>query len=58
MDDGPGVPPDRRVANGGRGNGLRGMEERVSALGGTFSAGCTDERGFAVRAVLSLEEPL
>ncbi|RYP86267.1 sensor histidine kinase [Nocardioides guangzhouensis] len=57
MDDGPGASADRRAAHRDRGNGLRGMEERVSALGGTFSAGCTDDRGFAVRAVLSLEEP-
>ena len=56
VDDGPGAPPGRRSAHGDPGNGLRGMEERVSALGGTFSAGCL-ERGFAVRAVLSLEEP-
>jgi signal transduction histidine kinase len=56
VDDGPGAPPGRRSAHGDRGNGLRGMEERVSALGGTFSAGCLD-RGFAVRAVLSLEDP-
>ncbi|UAB95293.1 hypothetical protein Dvina_45890 [Dactylosporangium vinaceum] len=33
----------------GVGNGLRGLEERVTALGGTFSAGPA-EGGFAVRA--------
>jgi signal transduction histidine kinase len=57
VDDGTGPPPGRRAAHGGGGNGLRGMEERVTALGGTFSAGRTEDRGFAVRAVLSLEEP-
>jgi signal transduction histidine kinase len=41
----------------GSGNGLRGMRERVTALGGTFQAGTTGERGFAVRAELSLAEP-
>jgi signal transduction histidine kinase len=33
------------------------MQERVAALGGTFQAGTTGERGFAVRAELSLAEP-
>ncbi len=41
----------------GRGNGLRGMRERVTALGGTFSAGPVADGGFVVRAVLSLQEP-
>ncbi len=53
-DDGRGVPPGHRPEPG---NGLRGMQERVTALGGTFHAGAAGERGFAVRAVLSLEEP-
>jgi signal transduction histidine kinase len=39
------------------GNGLRGMRERVTALGGTFSAGPDRDGGFAVRATLSLLEP-
>ncbi len=52
-DDGAG-PGD---APAGRGNGLRGMRERVTTLGGTFSAGPDDDGGFAVRAVLSLQEP-
>jgi signal transduction histidine kinase len=56
VDDGLGPPSDPQAAHGG-GNGLRGMEERVTALGGTFCAGRTEDRGFAVRAVLSLEEP-
>lgn len=34
------------------GNGLRGMRERVEALGGTLSAGPATTKGFEVRAVL------
>ena len=41
----------------GSGNGLRGMRERVAALGGTFSAGPERDGGFAVRAELLLGEP-
>ena len=41
----------------GSGNGLRGMRERVTALGGTFSAGPERDGGFAVRAELLLGEP-
>jgi signal transduction histidine kinase len=41
----------------GAGNGLRGMRERVTALGGTFSAGPGTAGGFAVHAELSLREP-
>jgi signal transduction histidine kinase len=52
-DDGRGAPPDRQRS----GNGLRGMQERITALGGTFHAGAAAEGGFAVRAELSLEEP-
>lgn len=55
VDDGRGAPSGHRPESG---NGLRGMRERITALGGTFQAGTTEERGFAVRAVLSLEEPL
>ena len=51
---GPGDPVGRAIAQG---NGLRGMRERVTALGGTFSAGPDGDAGFAVRAVLSLREP-
>ncbi|AQZ62234.1 hypothetical protein BKM31_12840 [[Actinomadura] parvosata subsp. kistnae] len=36
----------------GSGQGLRGLRERVSALGGTFSAGPTREAGFRVSAEL------
>jgi signal transduction histidine kinase len=51
-DDGHG-----RAGTDGSGNGLRGMRERVTALGGTFSAGPARDGGFSVRAVLSLKEP-
>ncbi|OIV38896.1 hypothetical protein BIV57_03765 [Mangrovactinospora gilvigrisea] len=34
------------------GNGLRGMRERVEALGGRFAAGATEESGFRVHAAL------
>lgn len=54
VDDGHGAPPGHGP---GSGNGLRGMHERITALGGAFHAGTTGERGFAVRAVLSLKEP-
>jgi signal transduction histidine kinase len=53
-DDGRGAPSASRD---GPGNGLRGMQERITALGGTFHAGAAAGGGFAVRAELSLEEP-
>ncbi|TDC29937.1 two-component sensor histidine kinase [Micromonospora sp. 15K316] len=40
--------PDRT----GGGHGLTGMRERSVALGGTFTAGVTDDGGYAVEAVL------
>ena len=52
-DDGRGA----RRTDDGSGNGLRGMRERVTALGGTFSAGPERDGGFAVRAELLLGEP-
>jgi signal transduction histidine kinase len=55
-DDGAG-PADAIGQAIDQGNGLRGMRERVTALGGTFSAGPDGDTGFAVRAVLSLREP-
>ncbi|MBA2892818.1 sensor histidine kinase [Nonomuraea soli] len=42
------------VAEEGGGNGIPGMRERAAALGGTFTAGPTDE-GFRVTARLPLE---
>ncbi|MDO5683413.1 MAG: sensor histidine kinase [Propionibacteriaceae bacterium] len=38
----------------GMGNGLKGMLERVSAMGGTLEAGPRDEGGFRVHAVVPL----
>jgi len=34
------------------GNGIEGMRERVTALGGTFTAGPAGGGGFAVRATM------
>lgn len=47
-DDGAGAA----VRSDGRGNGLRGMRERVDAMGGTLEAGPREDGGFRVRAVL------
>ena len=48
------VTDDGRGALAGQfdepGHGLSGMSERITALGGTFYAGTTGDRGFAVRA--------
>ena len=41
-------------ANGNSGNGLRGIAERVSLLGGTLSTGLGPGGGFAVRAQLPI----
>jgi signal transduction histidine kinase len=42
--------PQLAPSSTGGGNGLRGMRERMEALGGTFSAGpCEEQGGFAVR---------
>jgi signal transduction histidine kinase len=49
-DDGPG----RAVEAGEPGVGLRGMRERVAALGGSVQAGPADSGGFSVRARLPL----
>jgi len=44
---------DARLPSGG--NGLLGMKERVSALGGVFVSGPTDAGGFRVSAVIPAE---
>jgi signal transduction histidine kinase len=52
-------PPEPGSAEGARlpsgGNGLLGMKERVSALGGVFVSGPTDAGGFRVSAVIPAE---
>jgi signal transduction histidine kinase len=50
-DDGRGVGHDD-----GRGNGLRGMRERVKLLGGRLEAGPGPHGGFVVSAALPIEE--
>ncbi|MFD7441041.1 sensor histidine kinase [Streptomyces sp. NPDC059909] len=53
-------PSDRGASDAGLpsgGNGLVGMRERVSALGGVFVSGPTDAGGFRVSAVLPMEAP-
>jgi signal transduction histidine kinase len=47
--DGAGGPPDEL-----RGNGLRGMRERVALLGGSLTAGDNPDGGFRVHARLPL----
>ncbi len=49
VDDGASGSP------GTAGNGLRGMRERVTALGGHLAAGTRPEGGFAVRAQIPLQ---
>jgi signal transduction histidine kinase len=51
-DDGRG--PDGRTSTG---HGIKGMGERVQALGGTFSTGAAPGGGFRVTATLPLEAP-
>ncbi|MFY1678374.1 sensor histidine kinase [Streptomyces sp. WMMC905] len=48
----PGVGPVGSAGLPSGGNGLVGMRERVSALGGVFVSGPTDEGGFRVSAVI------
>ncbi|MGW7368106.1 sensor histidine kinase [Streptomyces sp. NPDC054841] len=53
-------PSERDAADAGLpsgGNGLLGMRERVSALGGVFVSGPTDAGGFRVSAVLPMDAP-
>ncbi len=58
-DDGVPRPPGRPLAQAGGpgrgpGNGIAGMTERATALGGTLRAGPQSEGGFGVRAWLPL----
>jgi signal transduction histidine kinase len=52
-DDGSG--PDVRPGEAGGGNGIPGMRERATALGGSMEAGPLPGRGFRVRAHLPAE---
>jgi signal transduction histidine kinase len=45
-------------ANGSGGNGIAGMRERVTTLGGEFTAGPRPDVGFRVRARLPLDDEL
>lgn len=53
VDDGVGVPD----TFDGRGNGLKGMGERVAAMGGTLTTGPEPAAGFGVRATIPLPHP-
>jgi signal transduction histidine kinase len=61
-DDGVGAPTNPQADNGSHpfsaqgGHGLRGMEERVAALGGRLSAGPQPDGGFLVEAWLPTME--
>jgi signal transduction histidine kinase len=52
-DDGKGPTPSK--SNGTGGNGIRGMRERVAALGGELTTGPRPGGGFRVRASLPLD---
>ncbi len=52
-DDGRGM--DVEMASQGEGHGLRGMAERVGAMGGSFSVNSVPGRGCAVEARIPLE---
>ena len=59
-DDGPARPASSAgplAAGNGSGNGIVGMTERATALGGTLQAGPRPGGGFQVRAWLPLREP-
>jgi signal transduction histidine kinase len=55
VDDGAG-PADGDGAGAGAGNGVAGMRERATALGGTLRAGPRDGGGFEVAACLPLSD--
>jgi signal transduction histidine kinase len=49
--------PAPRVSPGGSGRGLPGLRERVSVLGGQFSAGRGPDGGFVVQARIPVSSP-
>jgi signal transduction histidine kinase len=53
----PASAQNSTTAVNGRGHGLAGMRERVTLLGGAFSAGPTAGGGFVVAAELPTGEP-
>jgi signal transduction histidine kinase len=53
-DDGRGTSPNGSTAGGG--NGIPGMKERATALGGRLDAGPRPGGGFRVRASLPLRD--
>ena len=55
-DDGPPAARSASPSAGGSGNGIAGMTERASALGGTLKAGPRPGGGFQVRAWLPFRE--
>jgi signal transduction histidine kinase len=55
-DDGPPAARSASPSPGGSGNGIAGMTERASALGGTLRAGPRPAGGFQVRAWLPFRE--
>jgi len=55
-DDGGGVGSGGAAQPSGGGRGIRGMRERVAALGGDLAAGPLPQGGFRVRARLPLRE--
>ena len=55
LDEGSGSRRGVDLPSGG--NGIAGMRERATAIGGTFEAGPRPSRGFAVRARLPIGDP-
>jgi signal transduction histidine kinase len=54
--NGPGRATSPADGDAGLGQGLTGMRERASVLGGALTAGATTDGGFAVTAVLPIDD--